>query len=186
MADEDLNKGEGQEDTPPDGASTTEEGKKQGPPETVPYDRLQEVIAERNSLRGDIETLQKEMQKLVDQREADRTKKMEENEEFKELADEWKGKFTNLETDHQNTAQALEAHQEALARFADSQMERVPELYRDVVEKMPLLERLTWLSEKAEKLEEQSKSAAIPRTPKGQGLDKIPDDERRRRAAKTF
>lgn len=181
-----IEEGEGQENTTPDGAQNTEDGKQQGPPKTVPYDRLQEVIAERNKLREDVDALRADMQKIKEKEDKDRTRKMEEQEQFKELADEWKAKFEAADAQVKSASESLEAHQAALTGYADSQMERVPELYRTVVEKLPLLERLTWLSENAEKLEEQSKTASIPRTPKGQGVDKTLEAERRRRGAKTF
>lgn len=181
MDENEENSQEGVQGSAPDGASKTEQ---KGPPETVPYSRLQEVISERNTLSEQVAQMKDDLEKFKKEQEDERQRKLEDNQQFKELADEWKSKYGDLEPRYAEALDRIKANEAALSQYADAQMASVPEIFQDVVKKLPLLERLTWLAENADKLTKAS--APIPSTPKGQGPGKLPEDERRRRAARTF
>ena len=182
MAEEDDQKQK--EGEPSEGTQKTEDKNKQ--PGPIPYDRFQEIVSEKNSLTKQVDELSKAMQKLKDVEDDRRKPELKENEEFETLAKDWEAKYDELKGEHDPTKELLGKHKEVLEGYATQQLETVPEMFREVVSQLPLLERLKWLVDNADKIKEQNKSAAIPQTPAGKGKGDLSDSDRRKRAAKTF
>ena len=181
---EEIEDKKGSESTASAETGKTETGKND-PPGPIPYERFKEVndraktyetrLAELETLNADRETAE----------ETKRQDRLKEQEKFQELAVEWEGKFTAMKPLFEAATAELETVKELLGRYATTQTERVPELFREVVANMPLIQRLEWLTENSEKLGEDSPKG-IPATPVGGGTGELSDDDRRRRAARTF
>lgn len=154
-------------------------------PGPVPYDRFKAV-------NDDLAAHKKQLAALA---KADAARqKAEEEADSKRLADqqEWQA----LATKNADKAAAATGELEALKpnydkaiavleKFAALQMAAVPDIYRPLLEKLPVVERLDWLTENQEKLQPRS-GGAIPATPPARGNGRMTDEERRRQAAKTF
>jgi hypothetical protein len=186
MTDEEKKKGqdvkeEDKQDPAAEPKTTDTDGEK-GP---IPYERFKEV----NDRAKTYETRLAELEKLNTERETEaekaRTDRLKEQEKFQELATEWEGKFNELSPQHDAVVAELKVANEIIGKFADAQMEAVPELYRDIVAKLPLTERLAWLTENSEKLGKTSPKG-VPATPAGSGAGDISDEERRKKSARTF
>ena len=179
--------GDGKTTEPKDpsaGTKNTESG--DSSPGPIPYDRFKEV----NDRAKVYETRLAELEKLNTDREAaeetKRTERLKEQEKFQELANEWEGKFVELQPQYDAAQKELNTVRAILERYAESQLEQVPELFRDVVSKLPLTNRLEWLTENSDKLGKTSPTG-IPSTPVGsKPPGELSDDERRKRSARTF
>lgn len=152
----------------------------------IPYARFKEV----NDARRELENRLAELEKLELARQSDAEKakleRMKEQEKFQELAEEMQGKYEALKPQHDELKAQLEAHQETLEKYAEAQIGAVPELFREVVGRMPLLERLQWLTDNLDKLDTKQKPSGIPATPEGVNRPDLKDEDRRQRAARTF
>lgn len=175
-------KGDETTQAPPDGAQNTETQT----PAPIPYERFKEVIEAKNAAENRISELEKTMAKFAKEKEQAETDKLKEQEQYKELAETWERKHGEIAPQfEQLQAQNLQLL-EVLEGFAAKQVELVPEVFRPVVEAMPVLERLTWLTDNADQLTKE-KGKAIPKTPQGVGsANQISDEERRKRARRTF
>lgn len=165
-----------------DPKKTESENNSPGP---IPYDRFKEV----NEKARAYETRLAELEKLNLEREKDEEKKRQETlkdqQKFQELATEWEEKYLELNPKFESSEKELETVRALLEQYADSQMELVPELFREIVKEMPLTSRLEWLTKNKDKLG-KGQPAGIPATPPGSGQGEMTDDERRKKSAKTF
>jgi hypothetical protein len=177
--------GEGQE--LPGAEPKTAEGT-DNQPAPVPYDRFKEVNQRAKLAEERLAKLEQVERERLEQEETDRQKKLKEQQQFQSLAEEWEQKFTTLEPEHKTLKDKYDQAMEVLGGYAKSQMERVPEVFQSVVGTMPVLERLQWLTENAEKLDSVSSPGpkGIPASPKGRTPGDHSEEERRRKAARTF
>lgn len=174
---------EGQEVNPGADPKKTENSTDIGP---IPYDRFKEVNDRAKAAEARIKELEKKEADRQSDAEKARLDRMKEQEKFQELAEEMKEKYEALQPKYEAMEQELQKHQEVLKQFADAQLEAVPELFRDVVGAMPLLERLQWLTDNRDKLTTKGKPGGVPATPEGVNRPDLTDEDRRRRAARTF
>lgn len=173
--------GEG-EVTGADPKNTDTDGKEIDP---VPYSRFKEVNERSKAQADELAQLKKEKEEAEKAKEDDRRKKLKEKEEFEKLAGEWEAKFEEAAPKLTAANKELEELRGLLETFANAGLEKVPELYRDVVKDMPLQSRLAWLTENQDKLNDE-KPKGIPKTPEGSGKGKITDEERRALSRRTF
>ena len=161
---------------------TETEGDDKGP---IPYDRFKEVNERAKGYEARLAQLEEENRKRELDVEKARTDRLKEQEKFQELAVEWEGKFNEVSPKHDAATAELKVVNGLLDKFAEAQMEAVPELYREIVAKLPLTERLAWLTENSEKLGKVTLKG-VPATPLGTGKGEVTDEERRRISARTF
>jgi chromosome segregation ATPase len=151
----------------------------------IPYDRFKEVNEEKKRLQAELDKVEAERSKAKKEQEKKRTDELAEQEKFKELAEEFQGKVEKLEPELSEANKKLAEFEKVLTTFLESQMKTVPEIFQSVVSSMPLLERVSWLADNAEKLGE-NKPKGIPKTPEGTGKGEISHEERLRRSKRTF
>lgn len=134
-------------------------------PKTIPYDRFQEVITERNSLRQSIAEFEqaKEEQRKADEK-AER-ERLEKNQKFEQLAQTLQEENATLQSDNESLKTAKDKAFDILTKSYESQVQKVPEIYRSLLEKMDLLERLEWVADNGNELQEE-KPKGIPPSPK--------------------
>lgn len=154
-------------------------------PGPVPYDRFKEVNERNKALADRIADLERKQQEREEEAEKRRRERLKEQEKFQELAEEHEEALEELRPKYQSAQERLEEMEDILEAHADAQMERVPEVFRDVVRKLPVLERLSWLTENAEKLDKKTPKG-VPSTPEGRRRSELTENERRKRAARTF
>ena len=154
-------------------------------PGPVPYERFKEVNEKAKGYEARLAELEKTNSDRELEEEKARQARLKEQEKFQELATEWETKATDLKPKFDASEAELAKVNEILGKYAEAQMESVPELYRDIVAKMPLVERLEWLTENIEKLG-KTPPKGVPATPKGTGTGELTDEERRNRSARTF
>ena len=65
-------------------------------------------------------------------------------------------------------------------------IEKVPEMFRPLVESMSVVDQLDWFTENAEKLGLEKTPAGIPETPAGKTPAEMSDEKKRKRAAKIW
>ena len=174
------------QENPPAGAKKSDNGnvddKKIDP---VPYERFKEINDRANELSERLKAFEaKETDRLTEEEKQQR-ERLKEQEKFQELATEWEGKFNELSPAHDASQKELNKVRELLERYALAEMENVPDLYKDVVGKLPLTERLDWLTENKDKFKSE-KPKGIPVTPGGSGSGDLSDDDRRGKSARTF
>lgn len=182
------NPGESQEGSQP-GVEQEESAGSEKPevqePGPIPYDRFKEVNERAKAYEkrlAEIEAKNLEREKAEDK---ERQRQLREQEQFKELADEWEGKFNDLEPKYTALQEQLDNANKLLQSYADAQMDSVPELFQPVVSNLPLTERLEWLTANKDKLG-KAKPSGIPATPQGQGRGEVSEEQRRRQSARTF
>ena len=184
---QDGKEGEGQE-SPGTDPKKTGEGTSEGQPQPVPYERFKEVNERAKTAEARLAKLEKAEADRIAAEDANRQQKLKEQQQFQSLAEEWEGKFGDLEPKFKNLEAEHQRAMEVLTGYADSQMERVPEVFRGVVSAMPVLERLEWLTENSSKLEEVNGAGpkGIPSSPKGRTPSEMTDEQRRKLSARTF
>lgn len=188
MSEEDKGKGGKQEEgkkVDPAAEPKNTEGEGEGEPGPIPYHRFKEVNDQAKALTTRLAELEKKQTEAESAQEEARQAKLKEQAKFEELANEWERKYTELQPQSKAAEEELVSVKAVLEKYAATQLEAVPELYRSVVEKLPLTERLDWLSENADKFVDK-KPSGVPATPKGSGSGEMTDDERRRLSARTF
>lgn len=154
-------------------------------PGPIPYDRFKEINDRNKELEKQLQALHDQVQERKTADEIARKQALKDQEQFKELADEYEEKVAKLEPQVKDLTAQVKKLTKMLEDQAAAQMARVPDLYRSALEKLPVMERLEWLTENADKLV-QDKPAGVPPTPKGQGRGEISPEERRRRSPRTF
>ena len=155
------------------------------PPGPVPYLRFKEVNDKAKAYETRLAELEAKNLERESENDKARQARLKEQEKFQELAEEWQGKYETMEPEFSAQKAELEINNALLEAYANSELELVPELYRDVVSKLPLAERLAWFTDNKDKLGE-TKPKGIPVTPKGSGSGEISDEERRKLSARTF
>lgn len=151
----------------------------------VPYERFKQVNDKMRDLETQLKDLSDSKNKLEREQEEERKKKLKEQEKFKELADEFENKFVEMEPKYKQATERIEKLEGVLTKMAEAQIEAVPELYREVVGSMPLLERISWLAENQSKLSETNPKG-IPPTPKPKGQGELSHEQRLKLAKRTF
>lgn len=154
-------------------------------PGPIPYDRFREVNERNKELAEQLKALKEAEEAREAKAEAERQKRLKEQAEYQTLAEEWEAKYNNLAPQADAATKTVEEYKQALEKFADAQMDLVPELFRDVVKALPVMERLQWLADNQSKLKEPSKKG-IPTSPNGERLPELDEKKRRQRAARTF
>lgn len=154
-------------------------------PQPVPYERFQQVNSQMREFEKQLKELSEQKSQLELEQEKKRQQELKEQQKFEQLAQEFQTKYEDLEPQFNSANERIQALEGALQGFADAQMEQVPELYRTVVESMPLLERISWLTENQSKLSE-TKPQGVPKTPEGKSKGELSPEERRKRAKRTF
>ena len=180
---DEKNKGEGDGEATGADPKNTETGGKEIDP--VPYSRFKEVNDRSKAQADELALLKKEKADAEKAKDNDRTAKLKEKEEFEKLAGEWEGKYNEAAPKLTAADKELKELRTLLESYAKAGIEKVPELYRDVVADMPLQSRLAWLTENQDKLTED-KPKGIPKTPEGSGKGEMTDDERRAASRRTF
>lgn len=135
MADE-INIGAGQ-GAPPEGAKNTAHE------DMIPRARLNEVIAERNTVRDQLEKLEKA------QREADE-KRLADQQQWQQLYEAEKAKVAQLEP----LKTQFESVNATLDSLLDAQLEALPDDMRDMVRELPVdvQGKLDWLAKNKARL----------------------------------
>lgn len=169
----------------PTAESKKPETEEDSQPGAVPYARFKEVNDRARAYETRLAQLEQQNADRETATETARQDRLKEQEKFQELAVEWEDKFTELEPQHDAAKKELSTIRALLEGYAEAQMEFVPELFRDVVAKLPLADRLEWLTENSGELG-KDKPQGIPVTPKGSTQGELSVDDRRRRAARTF
>jgi DNA repair exonuclease SbcCD ATPase subunit len=169
----------------PAGASTTEKKEGSETPKTIPYDRFKEVNDRAREVESELEKLKTKLLEKEAADEKNRQAKLKEQQKFEELAQEWETKYNETAPALQQAAEQLAEHKRVLEEFAQSQMELVPDMFRPIVSAMPVIERLKWLTENKEQLA-KPKATGIPGTPPGRTPPEMTDENRRKKAARTF
>lgn len=151
-------------------------------PGPVPYERFKEVTVELKQLRE--WKTQQEQAAAAAKSEADKAKQkqLKEQERWQELATAHETKVAELEPQVQALTAERNRAYEVLEAHAEAMLESVPALFRPLVEGLPVLERLQWLTANRDKLETGGRPVGTPVTPNGRGRGELSDDERRRRA----
>lgn len=152
----------------------------------VPYERFKEINDQFKAAKVELDRLAAE---ATQRTEADKKAKE------RQLAQEqkWQQLATERETER-DTANRLLADTEALAKrqaealqkFYDARKAAVPEMYRPLLDKLDIVERLEWIAEYEPKLVQTTRPNGIPATPQAQGQGEISVEERRRRSQRTF
>lgn len=154
-------------------------------PKTVPYSRFKEVNEKAKERERRLAELE---EKLVEREQAEeerRKEEMKKKEQYQELAEELDTELSEVKPAYESAKERIKELEEILSNHAKSQIDLVPEIYRSVVESMPLVERLNWLNDNREKLA-SNKPSGIPETPKGKNPKDLTENDRRRKAARTF
>lgn len=154
-------------------------------PGPVPYSRFKEVNDQAKRLAQQIADLQKKQEERDEKDEQARKKALKDQEQYKELADELDKKVNDLEPRLKAEKERADQLEAQLKAYADSQLESVPEVYRDLLASLPVVDQVEWLNKNRDKLGKERPNG-VPPTPEGQGTPKVTDDERRRRTARTF
>lgn len=165
-------------DTPPEAKNTDTPG-------PVPYDRFKAVNDEAKQLKARISELEKAETERTKEQDAAEKKRLKEQQKWQELAEQHEAKVGQLEPELATVKAELEAANAALASYASAQIEHVPEMYRPLVESLPVLKQLEWLTENGEKLTQKPQPNGGPTTPKAKGKGDL-TPEQRRKAAKSF
>jgi len=147
-------------DTPVTTAAPPEEAQNtaQTAENLIPQSRLNEVIKERNALKAMIEKEAKE-------REAAEVKRLEEQNQYKLLYETAANKTAELEAQLNGLTEKATAAEGVLAALWEAKKGIVPEVYRELVEALPLTGRLEWLAKNESKLTPAAKGG----TPSPQG-----------------
>lgn len=155
-------------------------------PGPIPYDRFREVNERNKTLAAQVAELEKARKKREDEAETARQAQLKEQEKYRELAEELEGKVKDLEPRAEEARQELEALRAIVGDYAKAQMEQVPDIFKPVLEKLPLTDRLEWLAANSKELKPKTQAGGIPETPAGSGKGELTEDERRRRSSRTF
>lgn len=187
---------QGQPQTTDDRESTTTDDKGGAPagakntdtPESIPYDRFKEVNDRNKQLAARLDELERERKEREAETERERQKQLRDQEKYKELAEELEQKLEDVQPRLAETQARLQKLEEILEAHATAQLELVPEVYHPVINKLPVEERLEWVTENRDALAPKSddKPSGVPATPRGRGRGEISDEERRKLAAPTF
>ena len=154
-------------------------------PGPIPYERFKEVNEKAKGYEARLAQLEEQNRDREVEADKARQSRLKEQEKFQELATEWETKAVDLQPKLETAEAELVKHQEVLGRYAEAQIEQVPEVFRDVVAKLPLLERLEWLTANIDKLT-KGQPKGVPATPKGSGTGEMTSEERRRKSARLF
>lgn len=180
MSEEQPNTEEQQQPDTPTEAKNTEQ------PGPVPYDRFKQVNSELKALREQQAAYEKEK---ADRERAEKEaaeKRLAEQQKFEELA----AQRQQERDEAQQSAEALKATVDkqtaVLQALYDARKSAVPEMYQPLLDQLDLTDRLQWIAENEEKLTPAKALNGIPATPPAKGRGEISDEERRRRAARTF
>lgn len=118
--------------------------------------------------------------------QAQKEKELAEQQAWKELADQRQAKLTELESIAANAAaltEKLGKYEQMLAKQVESQLKAVPDMFKPLLEKLDLTERMEWLSANAEKLS----ISGVPQTQKPAGqMNAIDKEAARQRAKQNF
>jgi hypothetical protein len=152
-------------------------------PGPVPYERFKEVTDALRELKA--WKAQQEQAAAAAKTEADKAKQkqLREQEKWQELATAHEQKVAELEPQLQAATAERDRAYEVLEAHAESLLDSVPALFRPLVESLPVLERLAWLTENRDKLTlNGGRAAGTPQTPNGTGRGVMTDEERRQKA----
>lgn len=133
--------------------------------------------------------LEREREKAAKEAEAAKQKAeemvLEKQQEWEKLAKQREAKLAELNAQTEQSAESLKAVEEnystletAVSTFVEAQLSRVPEPTRQLLDKLPLVDRLEWLASNAESIKKQVH--AIPETPSAQLPDKATLDNLRK------
>lgn len=130
---------------------------------TVPYPRFKEVNDRTNALEAENKALKAAEQQRQADAESAEQKRLEEKEEFKTL-------YETAKTEKEQAAESLasltakaEVMEKALTAQWDAQKGLIPEMFLELVEAMPIEQRIEWMSANSEKLAEKDKGGGTPR-----------------------
>ena len=170
---------------PPDVAKKTEKEN----PDPIPYMRFKEVNDELRELREwKLEQEAKEAERLAAEKEA-KEKQLEKQQEFEKLANDRKAELVTATEEAASYKETVEAQTAVLEALYESRKSAVPEMFQPLLEAMELTKRLEWIAENEDKLlaDESTKGLkGIPKTPAASNGAQLKDEEKRRRAARTF
>lgn len=151
----------------------------------VPYDVFKAKNDEAKALKKLLAEQEEALKEAQAEQEERARKELEAKQEWETLYKENTQKLGEIEP---QLASLQEAHQNALeiiTKDIESKMELVPELYRPLLQSMSPIDQFKWLSENSDKIA-SSKASGIPQTPDAQGQPSLTDEERRKRAVRTF
>lgn len=160
----------------------TENSESPGP---IPYERFKAVNEKARGYEARLAQLEQENADREAAAELERTNKLKEQAKFESLAQELERKYAELKPRFDSADAELQKTTAILEKYAEVQVAQVPELYRGIIGKLPLTERLEWLTENQDKIT-KVQPKGIPATPEGSGRGELSDDERRRKSARTF
>lgn len=146
---------------PPSGGDASEK--------TVPYERFKQVNEEFKSLKEQLAELTAAEQKRQADAETAEKKQLEEQNRFKELYETAEAEKAQANETLATLTAKVETMEKALTAQWDAQKELVPEMFRGLVEAMPIEQRIEWMSVNADKLTE-SKGNGTPRRVMSRGI----------------
>jgi len=157
-------------------------------PEPVPYDRFREVNERAKTLEVEVERFKSAEAKRADDEKKGKEKQLAAEAKWQELATARESERDTAVTERDTLKSQVAAYEAALQRVYEGRVTAVPEMYRPLLSQLPLPERMTWIAENEDKLTANGKPApgGIPSTPNPKGAGALTDDERRKRAARTF
>lgn len=122
---------------------------------SVPYDRFKSVNEEKKALETQLAELKAAEEKRQADADAIKKKQLEEQNKFQELYEAAELEKATASQSLEEAKARLQVMETALNAQWGSQKELIPEVFRSLVEAMPIESRITWLSENADKLTEQ-------------------------------
>lgn len=155
--------------------------------ETFDAEYVKKLRAEAAAHRVRVRELEAAEQERTKAQQAEAEKRMAEQQKFQELAEKRAAERDDATKQAETLQERVTRQEEALQALYDGRKEAVPEMYRPLLEKLDLVERLEWIAANEDVLTTaKAKPNGIPATPAARGKGELSPEERRRRAARTF
>lgn len=156
--------------------------------DSVPYDRFKEINDKAKTLEAENQRLKDAEAKRAEDEKKGKEKQLAAEAKWQELATTRETERDTAVTERDTLKGQLATYEAALQKVYEGRVTAVPEMYRPLLSQLPLPERMTWIVENEDKLTANGKTApgGIPATPNPKGQGTLTDEERRKRAAKTF
>lgn len=186
MSDEE--RGNENEGTEPSGDAQGQQGADENEQQQISFDESQQAAIDRligERLKRARDRWEAEAQAAQEQEQAEaKAKRLEEQQEFQELAEQRKARVKELESRVSDLEPELKRHKEVLENHAAAMMDGLPDHVLALLAKMDVVERLDYLSEHGDKLRTSGKGGrGVPPTPGAKGDEELEDGDRRRRSA---
>lgn len=145
----------------------------------IPKSRLDEVISARNELQQQLEQFTKAEQERQAQAKAAEEERLAKQAEWKELAEKRAAELEQLKKYQEQATR----QQEVLEQYYSAEAANIPDAVKELVEKLPITDRLDWLSKNKDSLR-QTTVPNIDGTAKSSGGSKMTDADKQELAAR--